>query len=210
MTIVASTVLDIAEHSLKVSVHETSAGTCLSIGRLKDVSGTPPLVRIHSSCLFGEALGSSDCDCKQQLTSALDLIGKDGHGVVVYLYQEGRGLGIAGKTEAMELQRTEGINTYEAFARLGHEPDPRDYTAAMEALDDLGITGEARLISNNPNKRRELERHGIRATELVPLEYEVDVKARDYLFTKREQGNHRIDLDRITFTGALRKTRQSA
>ncbi|MEU5384076.1 GTP cyclohydrolase II [Kitasatospora cineracea] len=201
MTVVASTWLDIAEYSLKVNVHETSAGTCLSLGRLEVDPVDPPLVRIHSSCVFGEALGSDDCDCRQQLTGAIDLIGRAGHGVVVYLYQEGRGLGIAGKTQAMELQRTESLNTYEAFARLGHEPDPRDYTAALEALADLGIHGSVRLISNNPNKLRQLEEHGITATELVPLEYEVDVKARDYLFTKRDQGNHRIDLSRITFTG---------
>jgi len=114
-------------------------------------AGQPVFVRMHSACLFGEAIGSELCDCRQQLDSSLRLIGAQG-GVVVYLPQEGRGMGLGRKIEAMELERSHAFNTVEAFEMLGAESDPRSYDIALAALQFHNVGKRLRLLTNNPKK----------------------------------------------------------
>jgi len=148
------------------------------------------LVRVHSECLTGEAFGSVKCDCGPQLQAALDTIHREG-GVVIYLRgHEGRGIGLINKLRAYRLQE-EGLDTLEANLALGLPADARDYGAAVGILHDLGITS-VRLLTNNPEKRRQLEERGITVSELVPLIVGVATENEDYLGTKRDRMGHSI------------------
>jgi 3,4-dihydroxy 2-butanone 4-phosphate synthase/GTP cyclohydrolase II len=152
--------------------------------------GPDPLVRLHSECLTGDALGSLRCDCGEQLRRALKLIGEDpAGGIVVYLRgQEGRGIGLANKIKAYALQE-QGRDTVEANLELGFPADLRDYGAAVQILRSLGVTS-LRLLSNNPVKRAALERHGIRVAERRAIRIGPNPHNADYLETKRVKMGH--------------------
>ncbi|MES2135431.1 MAG: GTP cyclohydrolase II [Pseudomonadota bacterium] len=152
--------------------------------------GKPPLVRLHSECLTGDVFGSLKCDCGPQLKEALRIIGQAGGGVLLYLRQEGRGIGLANKLRAYSLQ-DRGLDTVEANARLGFADDERDYGHAAGMLRALGLD-EVRLLTNNPNKVAGLEAAGIRVAERVPHHMPANPHNADYLRTKRKKSGHLI------------------
>ena len=147
----------------------------------------PVLVRLHSECLTGDVFHSMQCDCGKQLAASLKMIQKRG-GVLVYLRQEGRGIGLFEKIRSYQLQR-KGYDTFEANTLLGHKPDERTYEKAKRALEDLKIT-RIRLLTNNPSKVSEIARLGIEVTERIPLIVPANRFNRKYLHTKREKFNH--------------------
>jgi 3,4-dihydroxy 2-butanone 4-phosphate synthase / GTP cyclohydrolase II len=147
-----------------------------------------PLVRVHSQCLTGDVFGSQRCDCRAQLEFSLRKIAKENSGIVLYLPQEGRGIGLINKLKAYELQ-DQGLDTVEANQRLGFEADSRDYDFAAAALKALGVSS-VRLLSNNPDKVRQLERGGIRVAELVPCRPPTSHHSRGYLQTKKDKLGH--------------------
>ncbi|MCI9888660.1 GTP cyclohydrolase II [Micrococcales bacterium 31B] len=151
-----------------------------------------PLVRVHSECLTGEALGSLKCECGPQLETALDLVQSHG-GAVVYLRgHEGRGIGLANKISAYQLQ-DQGVDTLDANLQLGLPADARDYGAAAQILRDLGMTC-IQLLTNNPDKVAQLVAHGIQVVERVPLVVGVGTFNDRYLRTKRDRMGHQIAL----------------
>lgn len=151
---------------------------------------SPTLVRVHSSCLTGDIIGSLRCDCGDQLAMALELIEKEGNGVVLYIAQEGRGIGIVNKLRAYELQ-DQGMDTVEANEALGFKPDLRDYGLGSQVLFDLGVR-KMRLISNNPSKRVGLQAFGLEIVETVPIIASPTEHNARYLETKREKMGHTI------------------
>jgi 3,4-dihydroxy 2-butanone 4-phosphate synthase/GTP cyclohydrolase II len=156
---------------------------------LGEVAGeTPVLVRMHSECLTGDVFHSQRCDCGPQLRTALELIQAEGRGVVVYLRQEGRGIGLVNKMRAYELQ-DQGKDTVEANQLLGFHPDPRDYGIGSQVLVDLGVRN-LRLLTNNPKKRVGLESYGLNIVERVPVEVAPNESNRKYLSTKRDKLGH--------------------
>jgi len=156
-----------------------------------DVStGKDVLVRVHSSCLTGDVLHSVRCDCGAQLDAAMKLIAAEGRGVLLYLNQEGRGIGLANKIMAYELQ-DEGFDTVEANERLGFKADQRDYGMGVQMLRDLGVKS-MRLLSNNPRKLVGIEGYGLSVSEWLPLEIAVSDTTRRYLKTKKEKLGHRL------------------
>lgn len=150
--------------------------------------GQPPLVRLHSECLTGDVFGSLRCDCGPQLRQALRLIAGNGGGVLLYLRQEGRGIGLANKLRAYSLQ-DRGLDTVEANLRLGFADDERDYAHAAAMLKALGI-GEVRLLTNNPTKVEGLEKAGIRVAERVDHKMPPNPHNVEYLATKRRKSGH--------------------
>ena len=156
-----------------------------------DISnGKNVLVRVHSSCLTGDVLHSVRCDCGEQLDAALKLIADEGRGVLLYLNQEGRGIGLANKIRAYELQ-DEGFDTVEANERLGFKADQRDYGMGVQMLRDLGVKS-MRLLSNNPRKLVGIEGYGLSVSEWLPLEMPASDSTRRYLKTKKEKLGHRL------------------
>lgn len=150
----------------------------------------PVLVRVHSSCLTGDILGSLRCDCGDQLSRALQMIEKEGKGVVLYMQQEGRGIGLLNKLKAYQLQE-QGFDTFEANIKLGLPMDARDYGVGAQILNDLGIT-KMRLMSNNPKKRVGLIGYGLEIVENVHIETEPNPHNKNYLQAKRDKGGHEI------------------
>ena len=149
--------------------------------------GRPALVRIHSECLTGDVFGSARCDCGEQLNESIDRILAADAGVIIYLHQEGRGIGLGNKIRAYALQ-DRGLDTVEANLELGFKEDLRDYGIGAQILRDLGI-GEVRLLTNNPHKLESLRRYGLRVTR-VPLEVTPHSGNIDYLRTKKEKLGH--------------------
>jgi 3,4-dihydroxy 2-butanone 4-phosphate synthase/GTP cyclohydrolase II len=152
--------------------------------------GDPVLVRVHSSCLTGDILGSLRCDCGEQLHKALELIEKEGSGVVLYMQQEGRGIGLLNKLKAYNLQE-QGMDTYQANLSLGFPMDARDYGVGAQILRDLGIS-KMKLMSNNPTKRVGLIGYGLEIVENVSIEVEPNACNEKYLTTKRDKAGHEI------------------
>lgn len=154
-----------------------------------DISPDEPLlVRVHSECLTGDIFGSRRCDCGPQLHAALDMIEREGSGVVLYMRQEGRGIGLVNKIKAYALQE-QGLDTVEANTHLGFPPDPRDYGIGAQILHSLGVR-KMRLMTNNPKKRVGLQSHGLEVVELVGLEVTPTKENLGYLETKRDKMGH--------------------
>jgi len=151
------------------------------------------LVRVHSECLTGDAFGSLRCDCGEQLNAALKMIEEEGRGVILYMRQEGRGIGLKNKIKAYALQDDEGLDTVQANERLGFPPDLRDYGVGAQILVDLGVR-KMRLVTNNPGKRAGIEGYGLAIVERVPLEVKPNAKNLDYLRTKKEKLGHVLHL----------------
>ena len=150
----------------------------------------PILVRMHSSCATGDIFGSKRCDCGEQLHRAMQLIEKEGKGMVVYLNQEGRGMGLMEKMKAYKLQEN-GMDTVDANLHLGHAADERDYGVGAQILRELGV-GKMRLITNNPVKRVGIESYGLEVVENVPIEIEPNPYNTTYLRTKKERMGHKL------------------
>ena len=152
----------------------------------------PVCVRVHSSCVTGDIFGSKRCDCGQQLHEAMKKIDKEGKGVVLYMNQEGRGIGLFNKIKAYKLQE-EGMDTVEANIELGFEDDERDYGVGASILRELEL-GKIRLLTNNPIKRKGLEAYGLEIVENIPLEIEPNEHNKFYLETKRHKMGHSLEL----------------
>ena len=159
---------------------------------LGDVTGAEPvLVRVHSQCLTGDVFASQRCDCGEQLRAAMRMIAEEGRGVVVYMRQEGRGIGFHNKLRAYALQDA-GLDTVEANVALGFPADRRDYGIGMQILVDLGLR-DVRILTNNPAKRAGLEGYGLRMVERVPITTEPNVHNIQYLETKRKKLGHELE-----------------
>ena len=150
--------------------------------------GEAPLARVHSACFTGEVLGSLKCDCKAQLERALLEISRAGRGVIIYLFQEGRGIGLGNKIRAYALQN-EGADTVDANRHLGFSDDDRDYQDAVEILSDLGVT-QVKLMTNNPLKITALREAGLEVSERVSIEVGRNEVNASYLDTKRDRMSH--------------------
>ena len=155
-------------------------------GRVKN--GAAPLVRVHSQCLTGDVFTSERCDCRAQLEYSLRKIAKEPAGIVLYLPQEGRGIGLINKLKAYELQ-DRGLDTVEANRRLGFAADSRDYNFAASALKALGVKS-VRLLSNNPDKIEQLERGGVHVVKRIPCRPRTSHHSRAYLKTKQTKMGH--------------------
>jgi 3,4-dihydroxy 2-butanone 4-phosphate synthase/GTP cyclohydrolase II len=150
----------------------------------------PVLTRIHSSCFTGDILGSFRCDCGDQLHKAMQMVQAEGKGAILYMNQEGRGIGLLNKLKAYKLQE-EGMDTVEANLHLGFNMDERDYGVGAQMLRRLGIT-KLRLLSNNPKKRAALKGYGLEIVEVVPIEIAPNQYNERYLRTKRDKMGHNI------------------
>ena len=170
------------------SVIDKETHIALVRGDLRE--GLDVIIRVHSRCLTGDVFHSSRCDCGQQLDAAIKRIAAEDRGVLLYLNQEGRGIGLANKIRAYELQ-DEGLDTVQANERLGFKPDQRDYGIGAQILRDLGVRS-MRLLTNNPRKFIGLEGYGLSVVESVPLEVPVSEMTRNYLKTKKEKLGHKL------------------
>ena len=150
----------------------------------------PILVRVHSSCVTGDILGSLRCDCGEQLHHALQIIEEEGKGLVLYMNQEGRGIGLLNKLKAYKLQE-QGRDTVEANIELGFAGDQRDYGVGAQILRELNVT-KMRLMSNNPRKRAGLSGYGLEVVDTVTMEMKPNLHNEKYLFTKRDKLGHEI------------------
>ncbi|NLO89303.1 MAG: bifunctional 3,4-dihydroxy-2-butanone-4-phosphate synthase/GTP cyclohydrolase II [Clostridia bacterium] len=153
--------------------------------------GRPVLVRVHSQCLTGDVFGSLRCDCGQQLASALRMIEEEGRGVLLYMRQEGRGIGLINKMKAYKLQE-KGMDTVEANEKLGFKADLRDYGIGAQILADLGVK-ELRLLTNNPRKIAGLEGYGLKVVERIPIQVCPNENNEKYLMTKKKKLGHYLD-----------------
>ncbi len=199
---VVETKLPTAFGEFRIILYETSIDdrqhVVLVKGRVDD--GAPVLVRVHSQCLTGDVFHSVRCDCGPQLERAMERIAQAGRGVVLYINQEGRGIGLANKLKAYALQ-DQGLDTVEANQALGFEPDLRDYGIGAQILADLGLK-ELKLLTNNPRKIVGLEGYGLRVVERVPLEIPPKPENAGYLATKRDKLGHWLSVPHKDVEGA--------
>ncbi len=158
-----------------------------------DIKSKPALVRVHSECFTGDVLGSLRCDCQGQLHAAMKMIQKEGAGVILYMRQEGRGIGLGNKIKAYELQEKKGLDTAQANEALGFKPDLRDYGIGAQILHDLGLK-ELRLMTNNPRKIVGLEGYGLKVVDRLPLIIPTNPINKKYIQTKKEKFGHFFDL----------------
>ncbi len=156
-----------------------------------DTQQTTPLVRIHSECLTGDVFGSSRCDCGEQLNEAIEKMAEQG-GIILYMRQEGRGIGLYNKLDAYQLQ-IKGIDTYSANNQLGFDDDLRDFAEAAQMLNAMGVS-QLKLLSNNPRKQDALKQHGIKVTEMQSTGVYRKQDNHYYLETKATRGKHRLKL----------------
>src|SRR6266404_7969463 len=177
------------ERDIVNGVHQVDTALALVLG---DVTAGVPLVRIHSQCLTGEMLGSLRCDCRDQLEMAMQAIAENGRGLLIYEYQEGRGIGLSAKLQAYALQDG-GLDTVEANHALGFNADCRDFSLPIAILHDLKIS-KVRLLSNNPEKYRALVEAGIEVIERITCEMTPNIHALSYLRTKKEKMGHTLRL----------------
>ena len=161
-----------------------------------DVRGKDVLVRVHSECFTGDVLGSQRCDCGPQLHFAMDAIANEGRGIVLYLRQEGRGIGLAEKLRAYNLQ-DEGLDTVDANLELGHQADEREYDIAVAMLQDLGVES-VRLLTNNPAKIESLTTLGMPVDERVPILIQPNDENIHYLATKAQRMRHLFAFDKVS------------
>jgi GTP cyclohydrolase II len=173
---------------LRGELNGTSLGTSQGSLRRSSQRKKTPLVRVHSQCLTGDVFTSERCDCRAQLEFSLKQIAKEPAGVLLYLPQEGRGIGLINKLKAYELQDN-GLDTVQANSKLGFAADSRDYEFAAEALKALGVR-QLRLLSNNPDKVEQLESAGLRVVERVPCRPRTSHHSKFYLRTKKDKMGH--------------------
>lgn len=173
---------------------ETDSKEHIALVKGEISSETPVLVRVHSECLTGDVFGSLRCDCSDQLIAAMKLVEKEGRGVILYMRQEGRGIGLGNKLKAYKFQ-DDGLDTVEANEKLGFRADLRDYGIGAQILRDLGV-GKMRLMTNNPKKVVGLHGYGLEIVERVPLEAEPHEINEKYLKTKRDKLGHLILVER--------------
>ncbi|MCI5145173.1 MAG: GTP cyclohydrolase II, partial [Candidatus Electrothrix sp. AR3] len=163
----------------------------------------PVLVRVHSECLTGDVFGSSRCDCGSQLQAAMQMVEQEGKGVILYMRQEGRGIGLINKLRAYKLQDEEGLDTVEANVHLGFKPDLRDYGIGAQMLRDLGVR-KMRLLTNNPKKIIGLEGYGLEAVARLPIEILCECENKEYLRCKRDKMGHVLELYGDEPTGPIK------
>ena len=189
---VASAKLPTEDGPFDIHVYESLVDGATHVALVKGElgAGENVLARVHSACLTGDVFHSARCDCGAQLKAAMGRVADEGRGVILYLDQEGRGIGLANKIRAYELQ-DEGFDTVEANERLGFKADQRDYGMGVQILRELGIKS-MRLLSNNPRKLVGIEGYGLSVSEWLPLEIAVSETTRRYLKTKKEKLGHRL------------------
>ncbi|TDQ76417.1 bifunctional 3,4-dihydroxy-2-butanone-4-phosphate synthase/GTP cyclohydrolase II [Sphingobacterium yanglingense] len=178
------------EFQMKAFTQKNSGEQHLAIYKGEWKEDEPVLVRVHSSCMTGDIFGSCRCDCGPQLHKAMEMIEKEGKGIIVYMNQEGRGIGLINKLHAYKLQE-EGIDTVDANIQLGFKADHRDYGVGAQILRHMGVS-KMRLMSNNPTKRAGLVGYGLEIIENVPIEIEPNAYNEAYLKTKRDRMGHSI------------------
>jgi 3,4-dihydroxy 2-butanone 4-phosphate synthase/GTP cyclohydrolase II len=182
------------EFQLYLYKSETDSKEHIALVKGEIASNTPTLVRVHSECLTGDVFGSLRCDCNEQLVAAMQLVEKEGRGVVLYMRQEGRGIGLMNKLMAYKLQ-DDGLDTVEANEKLGFRADLRDYGIGAQILRDLGV-GKMRLMTNNPKKVVGLNGYGLEIVERIPLEVDPNLFNKHYLKAKRDKMGHLILIER--------------
>jgi len=181
---------EFGEFQLKAYTQKDTGAQHLALFKGEWNEDEPILVRVHSSCMTGDIFGSCRCDCGPQLHKAMQMIQEEGKGVIVYMNQEGRGIGLINKLHAYKLQES-GVDTVDANLQLGFKADLRDYGVGAQILRSLGVT-KMRLMSNNPTKRAGLVGYGLEIIENVPIEIEANKYNEEYLKTKRDRMGHTI------------------